>query len=268
MFKWIHTSFLNVTVFVLIFLSCTLTSFGNQNEKLQEAQSLYEKALKQDTNQRVISLKKTIYLLEQIYDSLLLPDSSIQYNIGNAYFYMEDYANALLHYKKAQRWGGGTDIAFNLEQTVNKLNLSNQPLSSEFIPSLQKTITTIPLSWENLLFLTGILFLLIWCFLILYFFLKNQIIFITLWSIISLFSLHLLCLFLFQFPWLIQDQGIVIKSSSVPLQGPGKTYPTCTKNSLPLGIQLKLLSTRNNWYEVQLEEGRICWLEKNQIEKI
>jgi len=65
--------------------------------------------------------------------ALGLESGDLYYNMGNAYFKMNDYAHAILYYERAKRLDpGNEDIDFNLKVANNKIADQIEPLPELF----------------------------------------------------------------------------------------------------------------------------------------
>ena len=192
------------------------------------------------------------------------------YNMGNAYFKMNDYARAILWFERAKRLDpGNEDISFNLNVANTKISDKIEPLPELFyrrwFNSLVQLFSTD--AWALVFICTFISALM---GLVLYMASRVMVLRkIGFWSALVLFSLSVFTLTL---AWVGYD---VAKSTSEAIV----FAPTITVKSSPddkstdlfvlhEGAKVKLLDNISDWYEIRIANGSVGWLPKTSLEKI
>ncbi len=228
------------------------TLFKNGNEQYAEAK--YQEAIN--------SFKE---VLDAGYVS-----ASLYYNIGNAYYKLDDIPSALLYYEKALRLApGDEDIRFNIQlaslKTVDKIEdipvfflaqwwnafilfFSIQTLAVLGILFLISTfilfvifLYTRTMSWRKILFYTAIL--LLFCGLSSVFMANRQ---------AAYFGSH---------------QQAIIFTAAVTV----KSEPENTSKSLFLiheGTKISILDHHQGWMKVELSNGKIGWIMSSDAQEI
>lgn len=192
------------------------------------------------------------------------------YNIGNSYFKMNDFANAILWYERAKRIDpSNEDIDFNLNVANTKISDKIEPLPELFYKR-----------WFNALV---------------------QLFPVDSWAIMGIifFIAGLLCgiLYLASRVLILRKIGfwlgaalILIAGLSIGFAWSGYSFtkatseaivfaPTITVKSSPdekstdlfvihEGTKVRLLDNISGWYEIRIANGSVGWLPANSLEKI
>lgn len=192
------------------------------------------------------------------------------YNMGNAYFKMNDYASAILWYERAKRLDPGSeDINFNLNVANTKISDKIEPLPELFYKrwynSLVQVFSTD--AWASMfvcMFIAGLLCLILY--------LASRVLIlrkIGFWTALVLFFLSFITLV---FAW----SGYSFTKST----SEGIVFaPTITVKSSPddkstdlfvlhEGTKVRLLDNISGWYEIRIANGSVGWLPNNSLEKI
>ena len=62
--------------------------------------------------------------------------------------------------------------------------------------------------------------------------------------------------------------GVVVVSETVARQGDGRSYEPSFEDPLHSGTEFRLLEERPDWLQVELPDGRRCWLLAADVELI
>lgn len=196
--------------------------------------------------------------------------TSLYYNLGNSYYRLGKIGKAILNYEKALKLSpGDEDVIHNLAfvnlKTTDKIELLPKFFLFQW--------------WENLLtlftlsgwsYLALIIFLLILLCTVVYFFTKRIEIqktsFIT--GLILSFSLFFIISILIvnlnrELNW---KYGIVMRTSLNAKISPDDQ----SKDSFIIheGVKVKIEDQLENWYKIKLEDGKVGWTNKNDLEII
>ena len=214
--------------------------------KYKEAAALYEEMLNQGDN------------------------AILYYNLGNAYYRMDDLAHAILNYERAvQREPGDGDIRFNLtlarSKTVDKIQSTDDFFLLYWFRSFVNMLNTD--QWGRL----SIFMFLITLFGGLCYFFAHRLLWRKIGFGVGLAAFGLVILFnLFAYmqrrQYLDATHAIVMKSATV------KSTPADSGTAifeLHEGTKVKLLDTSmREWTEIRLSDGKSGWISKNSIEII
>lgn len=194
----------------------------------------------------------------------------LYYNLGNSYFKMNDFPNAILWYERAKRLDpSNDDINFNLNVVNTKISDKIEPLPELFYKRWFKSIVQLTSidGWAKYSVILLILALL------------SGVVYLTarilvfrkagFWTGTILF---VIALFSFVCAWSGYAQK---RSTSEAIV----FAPTITVKSSPdekstdlfvvhEGTKVILLDRISNWYEIRIANGSIGWLPVNALEKI
>ncbi len=240
---------------ILLFLMLSFMGFA----RAQKAQTLFEHA---NEKYNLGQFEESI----QLYDSLLkghLESHDLYFNLGNAYFKLNDYTSAIYYFEKAKKLDpGNEDCSYNLELVNSKIADNIEALPEI---ALKKW-------WQNLLF----------------FFNEKE------WMLVNVitFSFFLASLALF---FLIQSatfrqwfMGVVVTLMVISILSGFVGYrsfknknthdtaiiftPTVNIKSAPdeksntifilhKGSKVKLLEQNSNWQKVKISDGNVGWIQ-------
>jgi tetratricopeptide (TPR) repeat protein len=194
----------------------------------------------------------------------------LYYNMGNAYFKMNDFARAILWYERARRLDPGSeDINFNLNVVNTKISDKIEPLPELFYKRWFNALVQVFAvdTWAMMcvcLFIAGLFGLVLY--------LASRVLIlrkIGFWSALGLFFFSF---FTLVFAW----NGYMSAKSA----GEAIVFaPTITVKSSPddkstdlfvlhEGTKVRLLDNISGWYEIRIANGSVGWLPKNSLEKI
>lgn len=208
-----------------------------------------------------------------LYDSLLNEgvSSELYYNLGNAYYRLDDITHAILNYERAARLSpGDADIRFNLQMARSKTIDKVVPESEMFFVTWYHSLVnmtsvdgwaTIALCMLSLSIVLVLLYLFanaIWLRKIGFF---GAFVALTLFCIGNLFAWQ-------QKREHFNANGAIIIESAVPV----KSTPAQNGTDLFIlheGTKVKIIdNSMREWKEIRVADGKQGWLETKQIENI
>jgi len=251
-------------IFVLLLIIFSFNSLYAESYS-NKAKTFFKKGLSLKNTQ---SSEKYFELAIKNYKLILnnnIKNGFVYYNIGNCYFYLKKYGNAILYYRKAQKYiPTNKNLIKNLKLTISKIDNKIKVEQSEklikllffyhYIFSL-KTKTIILFYFTLLIFILQIIKL---------FKNKNFLnwVKITL-MIFSIIFLGSIIVNIYDLKY--SKNGVIIKDSVVARKGDSINYEPAFEEPLNQGIEFKILEKKDDWLKVKLENGSICWLNKNFI---
>lgn len=238
-----------------ILLQCIVAFAQNVKQDFQSANKYY--------------LSKQYEEAEKMYLLVLQKDKkniNAYYNLGNTYFHLKKYPEALLYYEKAKKLNPEDKaIQQNIFITSNKL-LSKIEFSNEFIVTkwVKSTVTAkSSTSWAIRLLV--VLWLAVIGILI-YFFTTKRVFFR-----IGIFFL----LITLVFSWLTYNAhrmeqkknfAIIMKENAYYKKAPVASMNAA--DAIPAGLKVEILDSDKNWYKIRQPNGKTGWIEKNWLELI
>lgn len=209
-----------------------------------------------------------------VYEQLLSDEIEavdIYYNLGNAYYKVNNLGKSVLNYERAALLSpGDEDIEFNLELVRSKIVDKIVPTYKFFLVSWVETvIALISLSgWC----IVGIIFFLILLLSILFFLFGKSIVFRKCCFFVAVFSLFL-SLFanfaaLHRYKELTERNEAIVISPSVTV----RSTPSESGTELFViheGRKVKITDdSMKGWKEIELEDGNLGWVSVDVIERI
>ena len=217
-------------------------------------------------------MKEDYHSAIKLYEQALLNGSSASayYNLGNAYYKINEIAPAILNYERALLLDpGDDDIRFNLEmaklKTVDKIDPLGEFFLAKWMNSLRNIYSTNQWAWVGIV--TFLLF--IGCLTLFFFTRKIQ------WKKIGFYAGIFFLLItigsnIFSYQ---QKRNLTSKNAAIIF------IPTVTIKSSPdksgtdivvlhEGTKVYIKSQLGSWNEVVLENGTVGWIESQMIEII
>ncbi len=209
----------------------------------------YEKAL---NNYLQINNKKDI-------------SADLYYNIGNTYFRLNDYANAILYYERGILLKPNDDN-LNTNLKVAKARLKSDvyimpnfflvnwwnKISSLFIPSIWTIVSII------LLLISSIIFIYY------YFSFNNKKIFFYSFILFSiLFVVSCFAGFTRQNQIQSKDYAIVFSETTMGKDSPDEN--STDKIKIVKGQKIQIVDKSSNWIKIKTEDGKEAWIENKNI---
>ena len=209
----------------------------------------------------------------EIYQTIIARygnSAEIEYNLGNAYFKSNQLAPAILHFERALKMNPlDDDIRFNLQMCNARIVDQITPLGQFFVGRLFYSLGQMNTS-NNWAWTSIVLFILfIICFGS-YFLARRR------WlkktgfyvGIVS----FLICILAFVYAW--QGRSQIENSKEAILFSLSVTVKSSPDKSgtdlfvLHEGIKVKIKSTLGDWYEIELADGNIGWLQAKDLQII
>ncbi len=246
---------------------CSTASFSQSefqpsvvNEKFLEANNLYNDS----------KYEQSIQLYLQILDSGA-HSSELYFNIGNAYYRLNDIANSILYYEKSLKLDSSDNDAINnLNMVKNALidDIAVVP-SSFFDEQLNKISNLFDYSlWGTVLISLSFIFLLLF---IIYFFSNKPIIKRTAFT--SLFFIIMIITFT---AWIsinayeknhLEKYAIIFSTKIEIKADPNERSENLL--TLHLGTKVRIIDNFNDeWLKIKLVNGQEGWIKNNQIKII
>jgi tetratricopeptide (TPR) repeat protein len=194
----------------------------------------------------------------------------LYYNIGNAYYKMNELPSAILYYEKARKLDpGNVDINFNLAVANSKIADKIEPLPELFYKRWFRVLReSMPVDgWAKVSIITLILALVAGFF----YFVSNVLVLRKsgFWLGIVFLFIAIFCLFIAYQDWVIinNNKEAIIFAPTITI----KSSPD--EKSIDLfvlheGTKVRVIDSIGNWFEIQIANGSVGWLPASAVEKI
>lgn len=219
------------------------------------------------------NFKKTIELLEneiKVEKSQRKVSADLYYNLGNAYFKTNDFPKAILNYERASLLDPGDgDIQHNLEYAQTKIEDKILTANNFFLQIWFNGVQNLMSSngWAIFSVVSFILFIM--CLFLFFFNQKILLKKVGFYFGVVLFVLLILSnIFAFRQKNRLENRctAIVMMGSSQVAGSPATGSKTIF--TLHAGTKVKIRKEDGNWYEIEIADGNIGWINKSEIEII
>jgi tetratricopeptide (TPR) repeat protein len=212
--------------------------------------------------------RKAALRFERIIRDGKVRNGKLYYNIGNAFFRMGDLGRAILHYRRSERYRPHDP---NLQQNLNyartrRLDRIEERQKTKVLKTLLFWHYDISAGTRSVIFAVGSL--LFWVGLSLRIFSRKS---IPRWALACLGLIALLFLASLVFEGFFADrqrEGVILAKHVLARKGDGETYQSSFKDPLHAGTEFEVLEDRNKWYQIELRDGRRCWVPHSAAELV
>lgn len=210
-----------------------------------------------------------------VYQSLVdagLEDGALFFNLGNAYFKQEDWGQAILNYRRAQRlMPRDPDIRANLAlvrlQTIDQIDTQGEGLLSRLAKLVQQWLTLNEMAVATLALWFALVILLIIFWRLGQSSLKQGVFYLLIVVAILLVG-GLFSLGGRLYVENVRPDGVIVAEEEVKvMSGPGSQY--IVEFSLHNGTEVSILEERSNWTRLALTGGQLQgWVPASAVEAV
>ncbi|MBT3375950.1 MAG: hypothetical protein HN742_15255 [Lentisphaerae bacterium] len=212
--------------------------------------------------------RKSVMRLERIVSEGNVHNGRLFYNIGNAYFRMEDIGRAILNYRRAE-----TLIPHDQNLQRNLRTARMKRLDRVETKQETKILHTLffwhyDVSTETRSRAFAVCFLFAWLLAGARLFRKRS---SLNWCLSGAALLATLLLASLMCELVVDRQtrsGVVVAREVIARKGDSDTYEKSFTDPLHAGTELALLEDRREWYHVELADGRRCWLPTEAVKLV
>ena len=209
--------------------------------------------------------QKAVRRFERIVREGGIHNGKLYYNIGNTYFLMGDIGRAILNYRRAQLYIPN-DVLLQENLRAARAQRRDQVAEKEETKVLKTLFFWhYDLSARARSFLFAACFAAVWMLAAVRLVRPNTAVG---WPIAVTALLAML-----MFGSLAADAiahrryqaGVIVSDEVVARKGDSETYEKSFTEPLHAGTEFHLLETRPDWLQVELRDGRRCWLPRNSV---
>ena len=190
------------------------------------------------------------------------------YNIGNINFLLDDIGRALLNYRRAEQYiPNDPNLAKNLAYARN-MRQDNLEIKDQ--KKIEQTLFFFhyDLGTKTRLILFGIAYVFFWILAGLKIFSHRP---YTTWVLaISLFFTLMFgtSLAVEQYQATRNQEGVILAPEITARQGDAESYQPSFEDPLHAGTEFILLEERGAWWQIELPDGRSCWIPSHSAELV
>ena len=211
---------------------------------------------------------KVLLRFNRLVDEGGVRNGKLYYNIGNINFLLGDTGRAILNYRRAEQYiPNDPNLAKNLAYARNmrqdKLEIKDQKKIQQTLFFFHYDFGT-----RTRLILFGISYVLFWIFAGAKIFSQRP---YTNWVL----TISLLFTLLFGTSLYVEHsqsatglEGVILDSEVIARQGDAESYQPSFEDPLHAGVEFILLEDRGTWWQIELPDGRNCWIPEKSGELV
>lgn len=205
------------------------------------------------------SYQAAIVRFERIVEQGGIRNGKLFYNIGNAYFRMDDLGRAILNYRRAAQFiPGDPNLAQNLKYARSRrVDQIKDKQETQVLRTLLFWHYDLSPRTRSVIF--AVFFVGFWALASLRLFFTDRVSRVLLVPCGAMALLFLGSLAL-EAAGGSERGGVIVAEQVVARKGDGDTYEPSFKEPLHAGTEFALLEDRGEWYQVELADGQRCWL--------
>ncbi len=261
-----------MTCLLLVFLSVLLPAAAQDSPAIfDEANMFFRQANRMQANDPEAAralYRRAVLRYERLTAEFGIHNGKLYYNLGNAYFQMDDIGRAILNYRRAQRLNPSDpnvsrNLAFARTRRYDKFEdaQKTQVLRTLLFWRFDLApVTRLAISTAASALFWGAMILRL-----------HRRIPIPAGMTAGLGLITALFLGSILYDAAIgekQRHGVVVAPDVVARKGDGETYDPSFTDPLHAGAEVQLIEQRPDWHQVELPDGRRCWLPARAIEWI
>ena len=267
-----------VTVLFIVILSLAGVTFageslgeGEKKELYSQGQQFFHQATEFSASNP--GAAKDLYAKALLRFNRLVEEGGIQngklfYNIGNINFLLQDSGRAILNYRRAEQFIPNDpnlvkNLAYARNMRQDKLEIKDQRKIQQTLLFFHYDFGT-----RTRLVLFGISYVLFWIFAGLKIFSRRP---YTSWVL----SISLCFTLLFGTSLYIEGlqstsslEGVILNPEVIARQGDADSYQPSFEDPLHGGTEFMLLEDRGAWWQIELSDGRSCWIPEKSGELV
>jgi hypothetical protein len=202
----------------------------------------------------------------ELYSNILgegLESGEVFFNLGNAYYKINDLGRAILNYEKARKYiDGDPALEQNLKLAQLRIVDKIEPIPQLFIVEWWTTLMQI-FSLDTLLWLTFTLFSLVALFIMGLLMYSKRIFYRLIWIASILFILFFVITTSVIYEFETTKFGVILEKKVSVVSEPDSDGTEVF--ILHEGTKVKINRTLNDWMEISIPDGKIGWLKQSAL---
>ncbi|HSG29847.1 MAG TPA: tetratricopeptide repeat protein [Candidatus Krumholzibacterium sp.] len=232
-------------------------------DRLREGEEAFRQGMSLDSSDPAAAAdyyRRAILNFEHIVSEGGVRNGKLYYNIGNAWFRLDDLGRAILNYKRARMLRpNDQNLVQNLEyarsRRVNRVETAER---ERVFKTLFFFHYDIP-SRVRLGLFAGF-FALIWVAAGLHIFIRRGWLKVLVVVFSALSAIFISSLAVDRAVRINKPEGVIVAGEVVARKGDAETYQPSFTDPLSSGTEFRLLEKRAEWWHIELEDGAGCWI--------
>ncbi len=242
--------------------SAASMSPADMQQTFQEANNLFRKGNELSRTDPVgakDAYRAAVIRFERIVEEGGIQNGKLFYNIGNAYFRLDDLGRAILNYRRAGLFlAGDANLTQNLRYARSRrIDQIQEKQETQVLKTLLFWHYDLSQRTRSVLF--AVLFAAFWALAALRLFFADRVP-LALLAACGGFALLFLGSLAMDSVLGGHNGGVILAEQVVARKGDGDTYEASFKEPLHAGTEFALLENRGEWYQVELADGQRCWI--------
>jgi hypothetical protein len=265
MTRALHISILLTAAFVAFVPAVPRAASLNQTDiqqLFQEGNNLFHRGNELSRTDPVgakDAYRAAVIRFERIVEEGGIQNGKLFYNIGNAYFRLNDLGRAILNYRRAGQFlAGDANLAQNLRYARSRrIDQIEEKQQTQVLKTL--LFWHYDLSQRTRSALFAGFFAAFWVLASLRLFFGDRVprVLLAGCGVVALLFLGSLGL---EAASGGHDSGVILAEQVIARKGDGDTYEPSFKEPLHAGTEFALVENRGEWYQVELADGQRCWV--------
>jgi len=237
------------------------TTFRGANDLFREANLIAG----EDPAKAFDLYRRSARRYERIIDEGGIENGRLYYNLGNAYFRMNDVGRAILNYRKAERYiAGDQNLLQNLRYArTRRLDKFEEQTQTRVLRTLLFWHYDLPLGWRLGLFALGWIGL--WGLLSLRLFQPTRVPTALLGLAGGIGVMFLGSVLVDTVVGPAERPGVIVAPETVARKGDGESYAPAFTEPLHAGVEFRVLELRPGWVHGELPDSRTCWFAERDV---
>jgi len=211
---------------------------------------------------------KAVMRYERIVKEGGVENGKLYYNIGNVYFRMKDIGRAILNYRRAQRYiPNDPNLHQNLQYArARRVDSIEEGQKTRVLKTL--FFWHYDLSSKARSFIFSSSFILLWVSALGLLFVRRPFLrrLVWLFLVVSVLSGGSLAAEIMHYRTV--RPGVIVADEIVARKGDSETYEPSFKEFLHAGTEFILVEKRDDWYHIEIMDGRRCWVPAVSVEMV
>jgi len=211
---------------------------------------------------------KAVLRFQRLVEEGGVRNGKLFYNMGNIHFLLDDIGRAVLNYRRAELYTPNDpnlakNLAYARSMRQDKIKIKDESKIVQTLFFFHYDIGT-----RTRLSLLGISYVLFWVFAGVKIFSKRP---YTTWTL----TISLLFSLLFGISLYVEHrqantrlEGVILDHEVIARQGDAESYQPSYEDPLHAGTEFILLEERDSWWQVELPDGRTCWIPAKSSELV
>ena len=251
---------------LLMILFSGLLYAENAESYLQKGEKYFEEALElamKDEGKSKELYRKSAMNYELYLAKTSTRNGEIYYNLGNAYYFADEYGLALLNYRKAELY---MPYDRKLQQNISQVR---EKRYDDVSSNLKKRLSVF-IIWHThvstsiRIAVLAVILLIFWGLMLHQLYKRRNHSFpLAVLAIPAFILIYSISIDIFNFKE--PTQGVITQQEVTARKGNSYIYEPAFDSNLHGGTEFKVIEKRGEWYLVELENDELCWLPENSV---